>query len=399
MKAFTMTLLFSCFCLLGTAQERTEDSFMKLFEQTRSIEMEARNSKDYQKGVEAWKRYLEESAKYSDDIPHPIMDALAYYQLSCMYALGNNTNEALKMLEKAVNMGLDDYWNLAGDGDMASIKDNPRYQELMLKMKSRSIDYSELLKQSAEYTKGDAKELPPFTYMNTDDSNLVKIRKYFNLDSIAGNRDEISQIKNMLTWAHNVVRHDGNSYNPEERNAIAMVELCRKENRGINCRMMAQLLNECYLAMGFKSRYVTCMPQVMINDCHVINSVYSRTLKKWLWMDPTFNAYVSDDKGNLLGIADVRERLRKGEPLVLNEDANWNNQEKETKEHYLDYYMAKNLYYVVCPLKSEFNSETFYEGKAKNQYAALVPDGFLPEENLRQDVHTSNIDYFWQAPE
>lgn len=399
MKTLIMTLLFSCFCLLVTAQERTEDSFMQLFEQTYNAELEARKSNDYQKAIVVWKQYLEEAAKYPEDIPRPIMDALAYYQLSCMYALSNDSDEALRMLEKAVNMGLDDYWNLAGDEDMASIKDNSRYQDLMQKMKSRSVDYSELLRQSAGYSKGDTKELPPFTYMNANDENLVKIRKYFNLDSIAGNGDEISQIKNMLTWAHNVVAHDGNSYNPEEKNAIAMVELCKKENRGINCRMMAQLLNECYLAMGFKSRYVTCMPQKMINDCHVINSVYSRTLKKWLWMDPTFNAYVSDDKGNLLGIAEVRERLRKGDPLVLNEDANWNNQRKERKEHYLDYYMAKNLYYVVCPLKSEFNSETFYEGKEKNKYAALVPEGFLPEEDYRQDIQTSNIEYFWQTPE
>lgn len=59
---------------------------------------------------------------------------------------------------------------------------------------------------------------------------------------------------------------------------------------------MAQMLNECYLAMGFKSRFITCMPKVMINDCHVINAVYSNTLNKWLWMDPTFNAYVTDEK-------------------------------------------------------------------------------------------------------
>lgn len=59
---------------------------------------------------------------------------------------------------------------------------------------------------------------------------------------------------------------------------------------------MAQMLNECYLAMGFKSRFITCMPKVMINDCHVINAVYSNTLDKWLWMDPTFNAYVTDEK-------------------------------------------------------------------------------------------------------
>ena len=69
-----------------------------------------------------------------------------------------------------------------------------------------------------------------------------------------------------MHWVHNAVRHDGSSRNPTSRNAIDLIEVCRKENRGINCRMMAQVLNECYLAMGFKSRFVTCMPRKMVND-------------------------------------------------------------------------------------------------------------------------------------
>lgn len=398
MKALTLALFISCYCLLGMAQERTKDSLMKLFEQTLEKEQDARKNNDYPKAVEGWTHYLEEAAKYPADIPRPMEDAKACYQIGCMYALNNSPKEALKMLQKSIEMGLDDYWNLATDDDMKSLKDNRRYQKLMLKMKAQSDDFSKILKQSAGYTKNTAKDIPAFTYMDANDSNLVRIRNYFNLDSIAGTGDEISKIKNLLTWVHNVVRHDGSSMNPKEKNAIAMVEVCKKENRGINCRLMAQLLNECYLAMGFKSRFVTCMPQKMINDCHVINSVYSKTLNKWLWMDPTFNAYVTDEKGNLLGIAEVRERLRNDQPLVLNEDANWNNQSKQTKLYYLDYYMAKNLYYVVCPLRSEFNAETNYDGKVWSDYVALVPEGFLPEKENREAFNISDNDYFWQSP-
>ena len=70
------------------------------------------------------------------------------------------------------------------------------------------------------------------------------------------------------------------------------------------------VLNEMYLAMGFKSRYVTCMPSdPNDNDCHVINIVYSETLNKWLWVDPSFGIYVTDENNNMLGIAETRERL------------------------------------------------------------------------------------------
>lgn len=207
MKALTLALFISCYCLLGMAQERTKDSLMKLFEQTLEKEQDARKNNDYPKAVEGWTHYLEEAAKYPADIQRPMEDAKACYQIGCMYALNNSPKEALKMLEKSIEMGLDDYWNLATDDDMKSLKDNRRYQKLMLKMKAQSDDFSKILKQSAGYTKNTAKDIPAFIYMDANDSNLVRIRNYFNLDSITGTGDEISKIKNLLTWVHNVVRH------------------------------------------------------------------------------------------------------------------------------------------------------------------------------------------------
>ena len=128
--------------------------------------------------------------------------------------------------------------------------------------------------------------------------------------------------------------------------------------------------------MGFKSRFVTCMPRKMVNDCHVINVVYSATLDKWVWVDPTFDAYVVDENGVMLSIQEVRERMRDGRPYFLNEDANWNNESPQTQKHYLDTYMAKNLYYLVCSDRSEFDTETWCEGKHPIYYVALIPEGY-----------------------
>ena len=64
--------------------------------------------------------------------------------------------------------------------------------------------------------------------------------------------------------------------------------------------------------------------------------VYSNTLDKWIWVDPTNNAWVMDENGIMLSVQEVRERLRDGRPVTLNEEANWNNQQKITKEYYLD---------------------------------------------------------------
>ena len=150
------------------------------------------------------------------------------------------------------------------NGGMRVIRDEG-FQKAMERLREVG-DFGYILRKSPGYDDAASIDsLPAFTYMDPNDRDLVRVRRYFNLDSIAGAGDEISKIKNLLAWVHNTIRHDGSSYNPEEKNAIALYEICKKEDRGVNCRMMAQMLNECYLAMGFKSRYVTCLPKSYIN--------------------------------------------------------------------------------------------------------------------------------------
>ncbi|WP_019539767.1 transglutaminase domain-containing protein [Proteiniphilum acetatigenes] len=269
----------------------------------------------------------------------------------------------------------------------------------------------EILRQGKKYNYSDNRPIPTFSYQSQDDPNLIRVRKELKLDSIAGNGSELSQIFNLMHWIHNLIRHDGSSDNPTSKNAIDLIEICKTENRGVNCRMLATILNECYLSIGIKSRYITCMPRdTEFDDCHVINMVYSSELDKWIWIDPTFDAYVMDDKGRILGIQEVRERLVKGEPLVLNADANWNRTMLQTKEYYLDYYMAKNLYRLQTQLVSEYNTETRENGK-EVIYVELLPlDGIEQTPQKREwgnektgvkfiYYKTNNPDLFWTRPE
>ncbi len=272
-----------------------------------------------------------------------------------------------------------------------------------------------ILKKAASYNYNDSRFVPTFTYQSKDDPNLVKIRQEFKLDSVAGTGNEVSRILNALHWVHNIVRHDGSSNNPTLKNTIDLINVCRTEKRGVNCRMMATILNECYLSLGFKSRYVTCMPkETEFDDCHVINMVYCNDLKKWIWADPTFDAYVMNEKGELLGLAEVRDRLINNKPLILNPEANWNRKESQTKENYLDYYMAKNLYRLQCPVSSEYDTESFKDGKTVTYLELLPLDGLVqtPQKSENKDLKssqrtknshinykTNNPNLFWTKPE
>ncbi len=319
-----------------------------------------------------------------------------YYNLSCIYSLLNNKTLSITNFKKAIDAGYNDYGHVQLDTDLDNIRNEKEFLELNKKLKTTG-DYLFILKRAGKYSLTDNRPVPTFSYQSNDNPNLVALRKGFNLDSIAGQGSDVLQILNLMHWVHDLVPHDGMNGNPEVKNALSMINVCKKDNRGLNCRGLALVLNECYLSMGIKSRIVTCLPKDSLkidNDCHVINSVYSESLKKWLWVDPTFDAYVMNEKGELLSIEEVRERLISNKTLILNPDANWNNQSTQTKENYLENYMAKNLYILQRPASSEYNMETNSEGKTYN-YIELLPLDYFNQEPQKEEDNREKSNTLW----
>ena len=271
--------------------------------------------------------------------------------------------------------------------------------------------YLDILKTAGDYNYADTRPIPKFSYQSQDDPNLVALRTGFKLDSIAGGGNEVSKILSLLHWVHNLIPHDGNHDNPVVKNALSMIAECKKENRGLNCRGLATVLNECYLSLGIPSRFVTCMPKDSVfQDCHVINIVYSKDLHKWLWIDPTNDAYVLNEKGDLLSIEEVRDRIIHDKPIILNPEANWNHKMSVTKQDYLYQYMAKNLYRMECPLESKYDYETWKTGKVVTYVELLSLHAYkqLPQLSTRTyqktgttfiNYKTNNPNLFWALPE
>ena len=112
-------------------------------------------------------------------------------------------------------------------------------------------------------------------------------------------------------------------------------------------------------------------------------------------MDPTMNAYLKDENGNLLSIEEVRERFINDRPLILNDDANWNNQNKQTKENYIDGWMSKYLYWFSCPTDSRFNPESRYRN-TNQTYIQLCPLGYEPSSSNVKSIITHDAAYFWE---
>lgn len=337
--------------------------------------------------------------------------ANGHYNLSCAYALLGQKKLALDHLELSIRAGYMNYSHMMKDADLTVLHKEARFTQLLQPLRAVG-DYAYILRRGATYDRKDQRPLPAFTYQAANDSNLTALRKGFRLDSIAGKGTDVSKVLNVLHWVHELIPHDGNHPNPTVKNAMDMISVCRKDDRGLNCRGLATVLNECYLSLGFASRLVTCLPKDSLNvdpDCHVINVVWIPSLQKWIWTDPTQDAYVMNEKGELLGIEEVRERLVAGRPLILNPTANWNHQVSATREQYLEQYMTKNLYILQCPVNSVYNLENAEAGKTI-RYVQLLPlDYFKQKPDVKshtdaksgttyQYYNTNNPIAFWQKP-
>lgn len=315
--------------------------------------------------------------------------------MASRYSLMGEKEKALNMLEECIATGYTNYSHLQDNEAFDTLRNEKKFQDLVNFLVT---EYNPLrvLKKSAPYQKSQ-KEGPAFTYDSPSDTALARIRKHFNLEKIAGNGDEISRIKNVMYWLHDQIPHDGSNGLPENipLKAIELIETCKAQGRGLNCRGHAMVLSELYLALGIPSRFITCQPKAYDTDtdCHVINMVWSKTLNKWIWIDSSFAAYVTDENGLLLHPGEVRQRLIEGKPLVLNEDANWNHKTKQTKEYYLESYMAKNLYLISAHLNNGSQTEG---GDNESATISLMPKDF--NFYWAQNT-TTDYDYFWQSPQ
>lgn len=323
----------------------------------------------------------------------PGIRASVYYNLACGSALLMRPHgEAIAYLGMAVGEGFKDFANMKADSDLDSLRKEPGFLLLLDTVRSRG-DYAWILRQHADYGPSPATNALGFTYQSKEDPDLARFRATWKLEAVAGNGDDTSRLLNLLHWVQGQVRHDGNSSNPEPRNAMNLLEVCKRENRGINCRMLATILNEACLALGYKARHITCLPlDEKDPDCHVITTVWVEGLGKWVYLDPSFGGYFTDAKGDLLSIAEVRASLIAGAPLKTPADLNWNGQ-KKVPEEYLNY-MAKNLLKLQCPQESAFGYESRKGGRS---YVELDPAGISPKGE-KGTLYTHDSAAFWARP-
>jgi len=250
-----------------------------------------------------------------------------------------------------------------------------------------------------------------FQYAAPTDDNLRRLRDTYDLETVAGQGSETQRIINLTSWVFQLTGHANEPEFPKELNAFNLIHLAKVEHMLINCYMKTIILNEVFLAMGFDSRQTHLLPHSHEEDeSHFITSVYSRTLGKWLLMDPDFGVYVTDEKGNILGVAEIRSRLIASEPLVVKDVVTgrsgltkaWENFKSFIDGSDYAWFLSDFIFKIRCPQTSMFDQYS----KPNRAYFELIPDRYR-EELLQEPKMTktgnkiffiNDEGLFWQKP-
>lgn len=232
-----------------------------------------------------------------------------------------------------------------------------------------------------------------FVYDN-ENPQFNQLKSNYPIETIAGDKGDFSKAVNLLNWVSKHTYHKGDFDGKIAYNSMDLLNYAydKGSNCGINCVALATILSESLLAIGLKARRVFLMPcSPYDGDNHVVTHVYIREMKKWVMLDPTLNAYITNEAGEYLSLLELRYYLANQKPVFFNKEANYNGEllTVESTEYWIEYF-AKNLFYFQMAENSTLgDGNATGEGKApKNRSITLSPLGYDPKQ-----IRLSNIEY------
>ena len=261
--------------------------------------------------------------------------------------------------------------------------------------RTNKVRYDEkvkLLRDAGQY-KADTADVE-ITYV-PDTIRAKEIMDYFCLDTLY-DADASTWEKTLAIgeFVADNIPHDNQKEYPKYVNAIGLWEYTKTVAPAFNCRLHSILNYELLTAVGIKARYITCLPYDRNdNDCHVVNEVWLPEIGKWVMIDTDTKSYVTDKKGNMLSLAEIREHFINDKKVVVYHDFD----NPSSKISYYHAYMAKNTYWFCCWGNLGFYQEdytTFPESKLRDREYALVPEGF--ETFSGKEIITHDPEQFWR---
>ena len=147
----------------------------------------------------------------------------------------------------------------------------------------------------------------------------------FNLSYKSGDGDTLSNSLKIMQWITDNTRYCGESkLPPSTSDKIIDYSFNKGFDNSINCANKSILLSDALLSVG-----INAMPVWITNNiidpksgyflhgwCHVVTHVFYTEIKKWIVLDPSFNAFFTE-KDIPLNIIDMRDLNREKRKIKI----------------------------------------------------------------------------------
>ncbi len=203
-----------------------------------------------------------------------------------------------------------------------------------------------------------------------------ELEEKYHLSSVAIAETDLERTQQILFWLTEHTFYSGAQMKLLTDNPLDILEYSfdKPFRRAINCRYKAIVLADCLVAVGINAIPV-CMQSAEFNGCHFTCMVYIKEIDKWCSFDPSFGCWFSDDKGQPVGIFEIREMFINGlEPEVHGYNFNGT-------EECFDEYMNGFMKYCISNLSTWEDNSSDRRDKNnfsdRKQFVSKIPEEII----------------------
>lgn len=270
--------------------------------------------------------------------------------------------------------------------------------------------YERILKASDTYYSHQDGDIS-FSY-EIDEKYISELGKLTTVEGFEQiwNKDETQTFINATNWVSKVLLSEKSTV-IEPICSYDLIQNVQNGLYGANCYAHAVVLNDVFRLLGFKCKYVFCLPiDYHYTDNHVVNLVYSEQKNKWMLFDSAQNLYYTNKDGSIMDLRELRKSFVEDKPVnVCLLDEFWSALEYKEKimlQNKTLVYMMKNTYRVCC-FQNAFMDRLATNRKVIQYH--LVPSNYIATPfihtyyNTRSntkhvEIYSSDEDAFWMAP-
>lgn len=253
------------------------------------------------------------------------------------------------------------------------------------------------LKLSGPYREDEKPLSVSFEYASQYRYAFERCRRKFHLWKISGKGTDVEKMIRLCRWVHANIRHKGDAVPNVRLNLFSLMAATGWCGKPGNCFVQSICLTEALLSIGIKAKYIKGFRRKSDEGSyHVFVAAWSKKLKKWIFLDPTYGAYVVNMNGSILSPSEIRYNLIHDIPMSVNDDADYNGNKEQAKT-YLNNFLAQYMYYMMANTISQDSTE----GPANHpqgKWITLAPIEEIGDRTFVGDK-TSDEELFWQAPE